>query len=113
MARHFGSWHAALEAAGLADRAAATPDRFANRSRAMFDARRIEQRERVLASVRRCEAALGHFPRAMEYFRWRLEHEPETPTQATVYNVFPGGWNSVREALSAARERPFATLCSG
>src|SRR5207253_2747372 len=42
VARHFGSWHAALEAAGLAHRAAAAPERFANRSRAWFDAQRVE-----------------------------------------------------------------------
>ena len=79
----------------------------------MFDARRVEQRGRVLASVRRFIAEFGRTPRAMEYFRWRLESDPDTPTQATVYKLFPGGWNAVREALSAADERPFATLCSG
>jgi hypothetical protein len=97
--RHFGSWYAALEAAGLAERAARTPDRYANRSRAVFDARRAQQRERVLASVRRFIAEVGHVPRAMEYFRWRLRHDPDTPTQATIYNLFPGGWDSVREAI--------------
>jgi hypothetical protein len=113
VARHFGSWYAGLEAAGLEQRAAANPDRFANRSRAVFDARRIEQRERVLASLRRFIAEFGHVPRAMEYFRWRLVSDPDTPTQATVYNVFPGGWVAVLEALFATDEHPFATLCSG
>jgi hypothetical protein len=96
LARYFGSWYGALEAAGLAERAAA-PRRV--RERAAFDLLRVEQRERVLASVRRFIAEVGHVPRAMEYFRWRLERDPQTPTQATVYNLFPGGWNAVREAL--------------
>jgi hypothetical protein len=99
VARHFGSWYAALEAAGLADRAAAKPERFANRSRTALDARLVRQRERVLASVRRFIDENGHVPRAMEYFRWRLERDPDTPTQATVYKLFPGGWNAVRDAL--------------
>jgi hypothetical protein len=63
------------------------------------DARLVEQRERVLASVRRFVAEVGHVPRAMEYFRWRLERDPQTPTQATVYSLFPAGWNAVRDAL--------------
>jgi hypothetical protein len=49
----------------------------------------------------------------MEYFRWRLASDPDTPTQATVYTLFPGGWAAVLEALFATDERPFATLCSG
>jgi hypothetical protein len=99
VARHFGSWHAGLEAAGLADRAATRPERYAGRSRAVLDARLVKQRERVLASVRRFVAEVGHVPRAMEYFRWRLRHDPDTPTQATIYNLFPGGWDSVRQAI--------------
>ena len=102
VARRFGSWHAALEAAGLADRAASTPERYANRSRATLDARRFEQRERVLSSVRRFVAEVGHVPRAMEYFRWRLGGDPDTPTQATIYNLFPGGWSAVLAALEAS-----------
>jgi hypothetical protein len=102
VARHFGGWYAALEAAGLADRAARTADRYANQSRIKFDLQREAQRARVLASVRRCVAELGRVPRAMEYFRWRLANEPDTPTQATVYNVFRGGWPAVVGALSAA-----------
>jgi hypothetical protein len=70
VARQFGTWHGALEAAGLAARAAATPDRFAARSRVTFEAGRVAQCERVLA-----------------------------PTQATVYNLFPGGWHAVLAAL--------------
>ena len=27
----------------------------------------------------------------MEFFKWRLMAAPDTPTQATVYNLFPGG----------------------
>ena len=101
VARHFGSWHAALEAAGLAERAATNPGRHARRSRTIFDARRAEQRDRVLASVRRFVDEVGHVPRAMEYFRWRLARDPDTPTQATVYNLFPGGWSVVLAEMGA------------
>jgi hypothetical protein len=69
-----------------------------------LDARRFEQRERVLASVRRFVAEVGHVPRAMEYFRWRLGADPDTPTQATVYNLFPGGWRAVLAALEASAQ---------
>jgi hypothetical protein len=35
----------------------------------------------------------------MEYFRWRLNRDPQTPTQAAIYNLFPGGWSNVLAAL--------------
>jgi hypothetical protein len=46
VAAHFGGWHAALDAAGLAQRAARSADRYANRSRGTLDARLVQQRER-------------------------------------------------------------------
>lgn len=60
------------------------------------------KRAAVIASVLRCHADLGRVPRAMEYFAWRLERDPDAPTQATVYRLFPGGWAAVLAALSAA-----------
>jgi len=30
--------------------------------------------------------------------KWLLAVMPDTPTQATVYNLFPGGWNALLEA---------------
>jgi hypothetical protein len=69
------------------------------------------QPKRPTPTVPICD--VGHPPRAMEYFRWRLERDPNTPTQATVYNLFPGGWKTAIDALFAADEGPFATLCSG
>ena len=100
VARHFGGWRAALEAAGFGERAAASAERFANRSRTTHDAQRERQRRRVLEVVQRCAADVGRTPRAMEFFRWRLANEPDTPTQATVYKLFPGGWPVVLEALA-------------
>ena len=97
--RAFGTWHAALEAAGLAARAARGP------KRAGGDAKRREQqnanRARVIASVRRFEAEHGRLPRAMEFFRWRIAAVPDSPTQGTVYNLFPGGWDAVLAACRA------------
>ena len=99
VAKEFGTWHAALEAAGLVDRAARGP------KRAGGDAERREHRNlnsaRVLAAVQRLEAELGRPPRAMEFFKWRMAVAPDTPSQASVYKLFPGGWDAV---LAACRD---------
>jgi hypothetical protein len=89
----FGSWHAALEAAGLADRIARAPRPIGGE--AGRAARRVQQRERVIAAVRVFESEHGHRPRALEFFRWRYAHAVDAPTQGTVYNLFPGGWAEV------------------
>jgi hypothetical protein len=97
IAKTFGNWHAAMEAAGLADRAARQVPRRVG-GEAARRVRREAQRARVIEAVRRFEAEHGRLPRAMEFFKWRLAVMPETPTQATVYNLFPGGWNAVLDA---------------
>ena len=108
LARRFGSWNAALEAAGLADRAASTADvrqaRVAGAA-AKREARAEAQRERVLATLRYGVALHGSLPTAMEFFRWRLVDAPATPTQATVYRLFPGGWPAVLAAYEASADR--------
>jgi hypothetical protein len=48
--------------------------------------------------VREFEREHGRLPRALEFFRWRLEGAVDAPTQATVYSLFPGGWAEVRDA---------------
>jgi hypothetical protein len=100
VARAFGGWHAAMEAAGLLGRAARSS------KRAGGEAARREQREakraRVIGAVRRFEAEHGRLPRAMEFFKWRFAAAPETPSQAAVYKLFPGGWDAVLEACRAA-----------
>jgi hypothetical protein len=98
VAKEFGSWHAALDAAGLRDRAAREP-RAAGGATAR-QARRDAQRARVLAAVRRFEAEHGRLPDAMEFFRWRATAVPASPTQGTVYRLFPGGWDAVLRALA-------------
>lgn len=35
----------------------------------------------------------------MEYFRWRLSDDPSAPTQATLYNLLPGGWAEVLDTF--------------
>jgi hypothetical protein len=111
IARRFGSWHAALEAAGLAERAASTPAaRDARRDGAARarETHRAEQRERVLATLRfavHIDGA-GTLPTAMQFFRWRLINAPATPTQATVYRLFPGGWPAVLAAYEASGAHP-------
>ena len=45
-------------------------------------------------------------PTAMQFFRWRLVDAPATPTQATVYRLFPGGWPAVLAAYEASEGAP-------
>jgi hypothetical protein len=97
----FGSWYGAMEAAGLADRAARRQRVRHTGAAARRAERHAEQRARVLDAVRRCQAELGRAPRAMEFFRWRFAGAPDSPTQATVYNLFPGGWAEVLKACRA------------
>lgn len=101
----FGSWLAALEAAGVADRAALAPDRYrAGRPRTPGEqARRDKQRRVVADAVNACGAELRRTPRATDYFAWRLDgRSEELPGQATTYRLFPQGWSSM---LAAARLR--------
>ena len=91
--RQFGSWQAALEAAGLGDRLARPPRPVGGEARRA--ARRVEQRARVIAAVHTFEREHGQLPRAMEFFRWRYERAVDAPTQGTVYRLFPGGWAEV------------------
>jgi hypothetical protein len=110
LARRFGSWNAALEAAGLADRAASTAQVRQARAAgaaAKREARAAAQRERVLATLRYgVNLHDGTLPTAMEFFRWRLVDAPATPTQATVYRLFPGGWPAVLAAYEASADQP-------
>jgi Homing endonuclease associated repeat len=105
IAREFGSWHRALEAAGLSDRAAASAATVAARHSGGIEARaarRDAQREQVIAWVLRFEREHGRLPRAMEFFRWRLDSAVDAPSQRTVYHLFPGGWAEVLERVRQA-----------
>jgi hypothetical protein len=107
--RWFGSWDAALRAAGLEDRRArAMPYRVGGAAgRKAHDA---AQRERVLATLRYGINIHGSVPTAMQFFRWRLVGAPATPTQATVYRLFPGGWPAVLEALEESSPGLMSTV---
>jgi hypothetical protein len=101
--RRFGSWGAALAAAGVADRAASTDavrEACARGGAVGRAAGREAQRERVLATLRYATNRYGHIPTAMQFFRLRLVEAPATPTQATVYRLFPGGWAAVLRAFA-------------
>jgi hypothetical protein len=106
----FGSWAGALEAAGLRHRVAISDevrDRRASAGRAArrqtATARRAAQRETVLTAVRELSRELGHPPRLTEFAQWRTEQCPPLPAVATIYRLFPAGWESVvREAKAAA-----------
>jgi hypothetical protein len=103
--RRFGSWDAALRAAGLEDRLPrAKPYRVGGE--AVRKAHDEAQRERVLATLRYGVTIHGSLPTAMQFFRWRIVGAPATPTQATVYRLFPGGWSAVLAAYEASADQP-------
>ena len=104
--RHYGSWHGALEAAGLGDRAARAPRPAGGEARRQQE--RDAQRARVIAAVRRFKYEHGRLPRALEFFRWRYEASVDSPSQASVYKLFPGGWSEVLGC--AARHAAGATV---
>lgn len=105
VAAAFGSWRAALVAAGISCDRAQAPERLARvretRSHTRA-AQRTKTRSVILDAVTSCMTDLGHEPRATEFLKWRLQHAPETPCQMTVYRVFPGGF---KEVLAALRSR--------
>jgi hypothetical protein len=98
VARAFGGWRVALEACGLPTTRSFDARRIARSEQTRGTRRRarnVSQREEIAAAVRRCHDELGGWPRAMEFFRWRLRNAPDSPSQATLYRVFPGGWREV------------------
>jgi hypothetical protein len=62
----------------------------------------------VLATLRYGINVHGSVPTAMQFFRWRLVGAPATPSQATVYRLFAGGW---QEVLDAAGPTDPSVLC--
>jgi hypothetical protein len=105
IAQRFGSWDAALRTAGLEARLPRPAPRQVGgvaRRKAHDEA----QRERVLATLRYGVNLHGSLPTAMQFFRWRLVEAPATPTQATVYRLFPGGWPAVLAAYEASADQP-------
>jgi hypothetical protein len=107
IARRFGSWDAALRAAGLEHRLARRVPHPVG-GEACRTAHDEAQRQRVLATLRYAINVHGSVPAAMQFFRWRLVNAPATPTQATVYRLFPGGWQAVLDALGEVDPRLLA-----
>lgn len=102
VARFFGSWREALVASGLPTdgvRRRETNARAAETAAAKRVAASSRRRTAVLHAVDRCWAELGRVPTASEFLRWRLTNAPDSPGQAEVYRLFPGGWQAVLEAL--------------
>lgn len=98
IARTFGSWSAALEAAGLGERRVRRP-RSAPRELPEFTDRelreRLTARNRIVEVASRLADAAGRMPTVNEYLAWRDEHDLSLPYLAKVYDLFPGGWSSV------------------
>ena len=55
----------------------------------------------MVAAVRRFEREHGRLPRALEFFRWRLEANVSAPSQGAAYGLFPGGWAEVLQVAGA------------
>ncbi len=108
IAAAFGSWRAALIAAGISCDRAQPPERLSRVREARLSARaaqRAKRRSSVLDAVTSCLADLGREPRANEFLRWRLQHAPESPCQMTLYRIFPGGFNEVLAAMRGRSAR--------
>lgn len=107
--RAFGTWTQALDAAGIGTEGCRRAEAVA-RTQAATAARRAslkaKQRGLILAAVRECAQTLGRYPRPTEYSAWRRDFAPETPSHATVYRAFRGGWASVLEALTGQVASP-------
>lgn len=102
LARFFGSWRDALAASGLprdGSRSARANARAVDTAAAKRAASRLRRRAALLREVDCCWTVLGRVPTASEFFRWRLANAPQSPGQAAVYCLFPGGWAAVLEAL--------------
>jgi hypothetical protein len=100
----FGSWIAALQAAGLSVEGCRSPDTNAivqARAAAARPARVARHRAVILATARQCAEALGRLPSATEFFRWRNRFAPDAPSHTTVYRAFPDGWQSAVDQLEA------------
>jgi LAGLIDADG endonuclease len=111
LAKLFGSWRDALAAAALPQdglRAARTNARAVETAAAARGASRLRRRAAVLRAVDECWTALGRVPGASEFFRWRLASAPQSPSQAVVYRLFPGGWAAVLDALPPRGTAPSA-----
>jgi hypothetical protein len=101
--RAFGSWWAALDACGISHVGCRAPEAVERlRSSQIVRARETREatREQIAATIRDCGRALGRWPSAMAFFRWRLRHAPRSPAQMTLYGAFEGGW---AEALAYAQ----------
>ena len=102
LARFFGSWRAALEAAALPAEGCRPADTISKCLDTRAATRVVaagQRRMAVLEAVERCWVALGRVPGASEFFRWRLHSATDCPSQADIYRLFPGGWPDVLGAL--------------
>jgi Homing endonuclease associated repeat len=102
LARFFGSWRDALAATDLpgeGSRAHETNARAIETAAPARVAAASRRRAAVLRAVDRCWTTFGRMPTASEFLRWRLDHAPDSPSQADVYRLFPGGWDAVMEAM--------------
>jgi hypothetical protein len=102
LARFFGSWRDALAAAELprdGSRARETNARAIETAAPARASTASRRRAAVLRAVDRCWTTLGRVPTTSEFLRWRLVHARDSPSQAELYRLFPGGWATVMDAL--------------
>ena len=112
IARAFGSWAAALEAAGLGDRRSGRSRSAAERVPRDFTdaelAERAAARQRVLSVVGELTTPIaGRRPTVHQYLAHRAATDLTLPSLNRLYNLFPDGWHSVlkQAAMPSLRSR--------
>jgi hypothetical protein len=106
LARVFGGWRQALAAAGLSDRCG--PRRGPTGlvlELSSWDAFRRQQDDsrRIVEVVARLRADAGRPPTVHEYLAWRIANDKTLPCLSKVYDLFPGGWSSVKAVASTTQ----------
>jgi hypothetical protein len=105
IARAFGSWAAALDAAGLGSRCsyrARIPRPRGPAQAAVIRARRGRSAARTLDAVWALSRRLERAPTVHEFLAWRAAHESRLHALSTLYRIFPDGWASVLDRAGVA-----------
>jgi hypothetical protein len=112
IARAFGSWAGALEAAGLHGHCSARARSKAVEAPRDYTDEQLAQRGAARSLVLR---AVGHLnangressPTVHQYLEYRAANDPALPSLSRLYDLFPGGWHSVlkQAAMPSLRSR--------
>jgi hypothetical protein len=105
--RVFGSWRSAVLAAGLTTKGLKAPQAVENVRAGSAESRAVRReaaRRRLAEAILACRRELGAAITASAFFRWRLRAAPGSPSQPTLYTLFPGGWSEALNFALALKE---------